>query len=363
MAPTRGLTVLLALAVAACSSIGPNSVVRDRIDYATSIGNSWKEQTLLNLVKLRYGDVPIFLEVAQVIAGYQLQSTVGANFAAGNFTAGIVGPVTVVGNAQASGTYTDRPTVVYSPLTGVDFLKSLMTPIPPSAVLSVLQSGYDANQMMRITVSSINGLQNQSYTLRQPAEPEFLRLTQLLRDGQIEGALQIRIGRSRQGSESSVMIFGPSKDPKIAAQGREIRSLLGLRQDLHEIAVHYGGYSGRNDEIDMLTRSMLQIMQEFAAMVQVPESDVTEGRASSGLVHGEVGGAKGRPMIPMIRIRSAELPPNDAYAAVKYGGRWFWTSNSDIRSKSTFGILILLFSIAETGVKGAAPVVTIPANQ
>lgn len=164
--------------------------------------------------------------------------------------------------ATSIGTYTDRSTVVYSPLTGVGFLKSLMTPISPSAVLPVLQSGYDANQIMRITLSSINGLQNQSYTLGRPAEPEFVRLAQLLRDGQLEGALQIRIGQSRQGGESAVMVFGPSKDPTIAAQGREIRSLLGLRQDLHEIGVHYGAYSGRDDEIDMLTRSMPQIMQE-----------------------------------------------------------------------------------------------------
>lgn len=360
MAPTRGLAFLLAVAVSGCGSIGPNSVVRDRIDYATSIGNSWKEQTLLNLVKLRYGDVPIFLEVAQVIAGYQLQSTLGASFTAGNFTAGVVGPVTVGGNASASGTYTDRPTVVYSPLTGVDFLRSLMTPIPPTAVLSVLQSGYDANRIMSITLSSINGLHNQSYTLKRSADPEFVRLTQLLRDAQLEGALQIRIGRSKLGGESSVMVFGPSNDPVIAAQGRELRKLLGLRQDLHEIRVYYGGYSGRNDEIDMLTRSMLQIMQEFAAMVQVPETDVAQGRASPGLVHGKVGGPEGR---PMIRILAAELPPKDAYVSVKYGGRWFWIDNNDIRSKSTFGVLILLFSIAETGVKGTAPVVTIPANQ
>src|ERR1700746_2842584 len=35
--------------------------------------------------------------------------------------------------------------------------------------------------------------------------------------------------------------------------------------------VNYGGYSGRNDEIDMMTRSTLQTMLEFVAVVQVPE--------------------------------------------------------------------------------------------
>jgi hypothetical protein len=94
--------------------------------------HSWKEQTLLNIVKLRYADMPIFLEVAQVIASYQLQGTLGTSFTAGNFNAALIGPFTATGSATAAGTYTVRPTVIYHPLTGVDFLKRLMTPIPPS---------------------------------------------------------------------------------------------------------------------------------------------------------------------------------------------------------------------------------------
>ena len=127
------VAIALGLLLAACSSNGPATVVRDRVDYASSIANSWKEQTLLNIVKLRYADMPIFLEVAQVIAGYQLQSTIGGSFTGGNFNAALIGALTASGTATASGTYTDRPTVVYSPLTGVDFLKRLMTPIPPSS--------------------------------------------------------------------------------------------------------------------------------------------------------------------------------------------------------------------------------------
>ena len=72
------LAIALGLAVAACASIGPGTVSHDRIDYATSIGDSWKAQTLLNIVKLRYVDMPIFLEVAQVIAGYQVQARLRA---------------------------------------------------------------------------------------------------------------------------------------------------------------------------------------------------------------------------------------------------------------------------------------------
>ena len=65
MAPRSLVSAVFASLVAACTSIGPGTVPHDRIDYGTSIGNSWKEQTLLNIVKLRYADMPIFLEIAQ----------------------------------------------------------------------------------------------------------------------------------------------------------------------------------------------------------------------------------------------------------------------------------------------------------
>jgi hypothetical protein len=124
--------------------------------------------------------------------------------------------------------------------------------------------------------------------------------------------------------------------------------------------VYFGGYSGKDNEIDMITRSMLQIMLEFAALVQVPESDVAVGKATTGLV----GTAReGAPNGPPLRILVAETPPQDAYAAVQYDRRWFWVADTDIQSKYTFAVIMLLFSIADTGVRGSAPVVTIPANQ
>ena len=210
--PRRLSAVLAALAVAACSSIGPATVPHDRMDYASSIGNSWKEQTLLNIVKLRYADMPIFLEVAQVIAGYQLQSAIGGSFTGGNFTAGLIGPFTAAGTATAASTYTDRPTVVYSPLTGVDFLKRLMTPIPPSSVMFVLQAGYSAERAMPIMLDSINGLRNGSNRFKRAADPRFTRLVRLVSEAQVADSIQIGIERPKAGPETSVMIFPSFKE-------------------------------------------------------------------------------------------------------------------------------------------------------
>jgi hypothetical protein len=57
-----------ALALAGCASLGPAKVARDRFDYVEAISDSWKRQMLLNLLKVRYADAPVFLDVTSVIS-------------------------------------------------------------------------------------------------------------------------------------------------------------------------------------------------------------------------------------------------------------------------------------------------------
>jgi hypothetical protein len=54
------ITVLISvLLFAGCTGIGPPTVDRDRFDYVSAISESWKRQTLLNLIKVRYLDAPV----------------------------------------------------------------------------------------------------------------------------------------------------------------------------------------------------------------------------------------------------------------------------------------------------------------
>jgi hypothetical protein len=75
---TQTLLLLIVLGLAGCVSIGPGTVTRDRFDYSSAVAESWKSQMLMNLVKLRYGDTPVFLDVGQIISGYTVEGTLSA---------------------------------------------------------------------------------------------------------------------------------------------------------------------------------------------------------------------------------------------------------------------------------------------
>jgi len=145
------------LLLSGCAHLGPETVARDRFDYNTAISDSWKEQTLLNIVKIRYVDMPMFVDVASIVSGYTLQSSVSLGGTVSSEKA-VQGDFA---NLGTSGTFTDRPTITYKPVTGEQFNKSFMTPIPPGAILFLIQSGWPADLIYPITVDSINGLRGE----------------------------------------------------------------------------------------------------------------------------------------------------------------------------------------------------------
>ena len=104
---------------------------------------------------------------------------------------------------------------------------------------------------------------------------------------------------------------------------------------------------------------MLHVMLELAAGVEVPESDVAAGKAFPGTVEGQ---AVGTQAVPAVSVLSGNKAPSDAATAIQYAGRWFWISETDIRSKSIFATVMLLFSISYFGAKGPGTIVNVPAQ-
>ena len=149
---------MVLLAVAGCTHLGPLTIPQDRADYSAAVGDSWQEQQLLNVVKLRYADAPIFLDVGQIVSGYGLDASMNTGMtyapsqAPDRYRFGA--------NWGTGGGYSDHPTITYTPLTGATFIRSLMTPIPPAALLHAIEGGWPADIIFRTCVMSVNGISN-----------------------------------------------------------------------------------------------------------------------------------------------------------------------------------------------------------
>src|SRR4029453_3149775 len=175
--------VLTLIGLSGCASIGPGTVARDRFGYIAAISDSWKSQMLFNLVKLRFGDAPVFLDVASVINQYGIEGSVGFS---GNWAqnAQAPWPYTALYNLLGQGRYAERPTITYSPLAGEKFARSLMTPIPPAAILNFLQAGYPVDLVLRLAVHSVNGIYSRygGGSRMGGADPEFFLFGEKLRN-------------------------------------------------------------------------------------------------------------------------------------------------------------------------------------
>jgi len=346
------------LCLTGCTQIGPQTLPRDRFDYNTAIADSWKEQTLLNIVKLRYADMPLFLEVASVVSGYTLEGAVSLGGTVSTEKA-------VQGNFLSLGTsgkYTDRPTITYAPITGAKFNESFMTPIPPKSVLFLLQSGWPADVIFPIVVDSINGLRSRRAggASQRQGDSGYYRFVALLRKIQDSGAVGMRILKETEQKQTTVLFFY-RKDitPEIAEARMEIKRLLGLDPEQQEISVTYGLLPETNKEMAMLTRSLLQIMLDLATQINVPPEHVADGRTIPSLPP-PVG--VNEKISDLIQIKSGRERPINEFAAVKYENTWFWIDKTDFRSKRTFAFLMILFSLTETGGKEGLPLVTIPSG-
>lgn len=337
-----------------CRSIGPNTIPRDRFDYSGALAASWKEQMLLNLVKTRYLDLPVYLDVGQIVSGYTLETGVGIF--------GQVSPQNMRGDTfgglGAQGTFTDRPTITYTPLTGEKFLKSFLAPINPAKVMSLVQSGYPADFVLRLTVDSFNGLRNEPVSLgsKRKADPDFFRFLELFREIQDAGVIGMRVEQATNAEPAAVLFFRAEHiEPEVEAKMAEARKLLGLPEGASEFHLVRSPLRGGPSELGIETRSLIQVMSALARGVEVPPEHLRR---------------KLTPPIPDIpeantlplRVHSGSHKPVGAFVTVPYEGEWFWIANDDWKSKRTFSSILFLFTLADTGGTQQLPTITIPAQ-
>ncbi|MGE5814957.1 MAG: hypothetical protein ACM36C_10760, partial [Acidobacteriota bacterium] len=311
----RSLGLVSVLALSACASVPSGRLAVDRMDYGQVIAESWKRQTLLNVVRMRYADAPVFLDVTSVINSYSLAGNVSAG---GSVTNGLAGDTLQVG---AGGSWSNTPTVTYQPLMGDRFTRSLLQPIPPAAVFQLMQGGWPTDLVMKTTVKSINGVRNDTFGIG--GDAAFRELLDAVSRLQRAGGLGNRIETRKDGSALILVLQGQREDAAAQDVSR-VRELLRLEQGLTEVEVVYGLAPRSGREVAMITRSMLEIMLEMGLGVDLPATHESTGRALPG--RGQAGDA---PVTPLVRIRSGNAMPADAFVGASYRGQSYWIDDTD----------------------------------
>jgi len=348
------LTPLLLLQVGCAAKVGPRSLAHDRFDYSSAITRSWKEQMLLNMVKLRYMDPPMFLDVQQVVQQYTREGT-GSIFAPGWTGNSAISPA-----ATAAGRWAESPTITYAPVSGEKFTKSLLLPVSPVDLFSLVEAGWPIDSVFEVGVRSVNGLHAGSRTemLRRSGDADFYRVLGMLRELQASDSFGIRVEQAKDGTNGIMVFRAHHVDGEMAATAKKARELLGLNPEAQEFKLAFGTVPENDKEIAMLTRSMIEILGEASAGVEIPASDVEEGRVSKVVAPGST------PELPakfLIRVHSSTSKPDakEAFVAIPYRNYWFWVDDRDVSSKRGLGFLMILFTLVESGPAAAPPVLSL----
>jgi hypothetical protein len=348
----EALLLCLTLLIAGCTSIGPPTLRRDRLDYADALAEASKRETLLNIIKLRYADAPSMVTVNQLVAGYSLEGHVnlGSNFLTNTFDFSDDVAVTV------GGTFSDRPTVTYTPIKGDDFARVMLTPIPPSELFAMLTTGAPAELTLGLAVHSINGLQNWTADARgeRHVDPEFAEVLDLLEALRSDGVVGFRFD-TQAGPRTAYLLVEGQEGRPLDARARRLLDLLHLDPAMRSFPIRFGFGRERATEIRIYTRSLIEILGNLAGQVEVPEDNVAAGRTYP---------TQPRPaeleVLPSLAVASREVRPHEPFVAVEYRGTWYWIDDRDYASKRVFSTLMLLLNLVDKGAEGQLPVITIP---
>lgn len=346
----------LCAGAAGCAVTGPSSIRTSRSNYNEAIASTSSEQLLLNLVRLRYRDVPLFLEVSSVTTTFGVEVTGGVR----------VDPLPIELDATSlSGemSLSERPSVTYVPLQGEDFVRKLMTPLATDTLALMYHSGWSLDRMLKVCVRRLGPLVNAASasgpTPRYvPEYRDFFEAANLLERLWEQGECELGLSIGEDGKSALVIQF--TKAGMESDEVSRLKTLLGLpaHMELRGLSASQSEVTG--DGVALVTRSLMACMYFLSQGVEPPAADLAAGRVTV------TRDADGQPFDwttitgGLMRVRSGAQRPDNAYILVRHRDAWFWIDDSDLDSKSTFALLGQLLELQSGGAERARPVLTLP---
>jgi hypothetical protein len=410
--------LVLAVAGGGCA-FGPKALVRTHARYNESVRRVDEEQLLRNIVRLRYNESPLNLNVASIAAQYELSGQAEARpfFGTPNPAGDVFRTFPMVLPDVTLGA-SNRPTISLDPADDSDAIRQFFTPITLDTLVFLTQTSWPVSSVLRLWVERLNGVPN-AVTASGPhagAAPDFarfLRIAELAQAAQSQELLAIRT------DEREIEVGGPLPADAVTAAAAVEAAKSGLRyrrqedgaawvlvrkerrlvveispgaEDRPEVAELVGLLSlvpglrrydivlaGRGSpdparfpvppvtELRAVPRSTAQVLFYLANGVEVPAEHVTRGLVhpavdADGVVIDDREITRG---LFEVHVCRGKKPPPTAYVAVPYRGYWYYIDDRDATSKATFLLVLELsrldFSRRSPGVTG--PVLTLPAGR
>ena len=332
-------TALIIFISYGCTKYGPNHVKSERSSYNQAIQKTNNEQLILNLVRLKYGDNPLFMEVSNVASQFTLQSNIGL---AGKLQTRAKGIFTPDSNVYIE----ERPTISYSPLHGDSFVKGVLTAVSLKTVVLLFHSGWSIDRIFKVCLQRLNMLKNAPSASGPtpkiaPNTEQFFKAVKFLRAIQIKGGLNL-VYRENNGVEELVIkVLDRYKDSTPAKKfARAINTSAGKAS-----YVFSAPSINSKNTMDIVTRSLLGIMFYLSQGVDVPNKDLEEGKVTiTKTVNGDAFDWKDITR-SLLLIQSSLNAPDDDELVIFYRNYWFYISDSDLTSKSTFSLLAQVYSL------------------
>ncbi|MDF1757133.1 MAG: hypothetical protein P1U74_02400 [Legionellaceae bacterium] len=342
------------LMLSSCKNIGPLEIPVDRRNYNESLQHSEMQQHLLNIVRLRYSDPPYFLAVNSIVAQFTVSASATAN------VTNQAPPPLLVGFGELSSTFSDSPTITFSPIQGGEFLTRLMSPIDISVVYMLLRSGWGINHIIRPITQRFNNIENASIASRVtssriPIYKEFMDIGYTLLKLQHTNQYLMRMSKLHNKFAIHFII--------LSFEGLNKHDMANLKKigvDKNRKDFWLTDTSPeRPNEIYIETRTVLGLLNYFSKGVHVPEIDVKNKQAlityypnGDRFYWDEV--TKG-----LFEVHSSQYKPNNAFVSIWYRNKWFYISDSDFDSKETMNLIMIIMGIYQGKVEPFLPVFTV----
>ena len=356
---------LLAVLCSGCQSLGAKAVKTSHPQLNSAMTSSVDEQLLTNLVRLRYRENPLFLEITSINDSWRTNLDAGldrseilirheSKTARGTW----MGPKIMFSESQS-------PTVSYKPLRGKEFIKQMMTPVPLNVVLGLSESGWKLPRVFGLCVERINNIENAPSAsgptpYLKPNFEQFFELTELLKE--MEDAHQIAIGVDN----GKNLVMQLTQNGKRSPKADRFKKLLGLDANQDSFVFQSSFMNTASNGLVVRTRSLMSILFYLSHAVEVPEKDIENGVVTQTVdENGQVFDWKNNASGTFLKIHCSHRFPENVFIATKYRGNWFYIEDSDLHSKSTFMFISTLFNLqtGEASANDVVPMLALPVGK